>query len=82
MRLVDMKDRELVSFADVADADWAAIRIEGRDDVGECGQPRAVAAFDRHVLVHHVQHEIALSAADRDSPDVEGGLGVDDGLFS
>ena len=35
-----------------------------------------VAAFDRHVFVHDMEHEIALACTDRDGADVEGAFGV------
>ena len=34
-----------------------------RDHVGKGGEPRAVAVVDRHVFVHHMQHEIASAPA-------------------
>ena len=82
MCLPDMEDRQRHALAQMADTDRLAVRIQGRDHVRERGKPRALAVVDRHVLVHHMQHEIALVRVDGDGADVEGAFGVADGLAS
>ena len=60
MRLADMEDRQRHRPR----CRWPTLTgwpsgIERRDHVRKRGKPRALAVLDRHVFVHHMQHEIA-----------------------